>query len=81
MAQMLTPHAARRLASQETRVWERTQPPWSGQPWGTWTCVHRELGKSIGGESSGRVLTRESNAARWSRLQLLCVESQTHAAA
>lgn len=49
MAQMLTPHAARRLASQETRVWERTQPPWSGQPWGTWTCVHRELGKSIGG--------------------------------
>lgn len=29
-------------AMQETRVWERTRAPWSGQPWGTWVNVHRE---------------------------------------
>lgn len=28
------------MATQETRVWERVQPPWSGQPWGEWVNVH-----------------------------------------
>ncbi|KAI8466092.1 MAG: calcium/calmodulin dependent protein kinase II association-domain-containing protein [Monoraphidium minutum] len=27
-------------ATQETRVWERTKEPWSGQPWGEWHNVH-----------------------------------------